>query len=416
VTRQTDLLRTVPRSRRTALAVVAAALAAATVVAFPLRDAGPVVSVAAVYALAVLLTATYWQRAGEAERRREEADLAVDAARDLLGGSSLDEALPAVACRLAGALRLPGLRVVLEPVRPGPSGDVVPLRLGRGRSGALVVPSGADPRGLDRLCERVAPALEALLRAALEREALQGEVVENAALRRSDVIKTALLRAVSHDLRTPLTAIIAAGDAVRSPALRPAERDELGAVVVEEARRLSRLVEKLLDLSRLQAGDAAPRRDWCSIEEVVRTAVDHLHEAGEQPLTELSFDRDLPLVQADAAQLERVFANLLENAHRHGGGLPVKVRARVVGGRMAVRVIDRGPGLTEQQAARAFEPFHRGEDAAVHQGSGLGLAIVRGFVEANGGRVWAESAPGQGTVFAVELPLAEVPEPTGGPA
>jgi two-component system sensor histidine kinase KdpD len=186
------------------------------------------------------------------------------------------------------------------------------------------------------------------------------------------------------------------------------ERDELGLVVVEEAQRLSALVEKLLDLSRLQAGAAEPRRDWCSLEEVVRTAVDDV-AADDGASFALSFDPDLPLVQADAAQLERVFVNLLENARRYSGGHPVNVRARVVGGKMSIRVIDRGPGMSATQLRRAFEPFYRDATSDAHPGSGLGLAIVRGFVEANGGRVHAESLRGHGTVFAIELPLAERP-------
>ena len=131
----------------------------------------------------------------------------------------------------------------------------------------------------------------------------------------------------------------------------------------------------------------------------------------------LSFDDDLPLVQADAAQLERVFVNLLEDARRYSGGHPVKVRARVVGGKMSIRVIDRGPGMTATQLERAFEPFYRDDTKdGGHAGSGLGLAIVRGFVEVNGGRVRAESVPGQGTVFAIELPLAQQPAPPTGVA
>jgi two-component system, OmpR family, sensor histidine kinase KdpD len=349
---------------------------------------------------------TVRRRRLEIERRRQEADLAVGTARLLLGGSSLAEGLPAAAEHMAERAGLPGLRIELAP-----SEDGIPLDLGDHGPGSLVVPPEADR---DWLQVRVVPALEALLQAALDRDALQAEVVETAALRRGDVLKTALLRAVSHDLRTPLTAIIAAGDAVRSPTLADAERDELGALVVEEATRLSRLVEKLLDLSKLQAGAAAPRRDWCSIEDVVRTAVEHVAERGGTERVELSLAPDLPLVQADAAQLERVFVNLLENAERYSGGHPVKVRARVVGGRMAVRVIDRGPGMTPAHAKHVFEPFYRQADGDGHPGSGLGLAIVKGFVEANGGRVWAESVPGQGTVFAIDLPIA--PDGPGAPA
>ena len=120
------------------------------------------------------------------------------------------------------------------------------------------------------------PALEALLSAALEREELLGGVVETASLRRADMVKTALLRAVSHDLRSPLTAISAAGEAVGSPSLSQEEREEMAAVIQEETRRLSRLVDNLLDLSRLEAGAAEPRREWMSVEEVIGSALEEL--------------------------------------------------------------------------------------------------------------------------------------------
>ena len=131
----------------------------------------------------------------------------------------------------------------------------------------------------------------------------------------------------------------------------------------------------------------------------------------------LSIDPDLPQVRADAAQLERAFANLLENASRHGGGHPVSVRARAVGPRIIVRVVDRGPGIPSAQRDRIFEPFYRsGTERTGHRGSGLGLAITRGFVEVNGGTVSVESLPGQGTTFVVELPLdAPVPAPVATP-
>jgi two-component system sensor histidine kinase KdpD len=441
---------------------VVLAVAATTAAIYPLREVAPEVSAAVVYLLVVLLVAVYWglafgllasvvsaaafnffhipptgrlviadsahwvalavflvaavvasvvadlarSRAAEAERRREEADLAADTARVLLGGATLADALPEAARLIGAALGLRDVEIVLNPMGAAVGKNDVLLDLGSGREAILVLGAGADEGVRERVRDRVVPALEALLVAALDRDRLQAEVVETQALRRSDVIKTALLRAVSHDLRTPLTAIITAGHAVRSPALQEGERDELGLVVVEEAQRLSALVDKLLDLSRLQAGAAEPRRDWCSLEEVVRTAAGHV-AGGEDACFALSFDADLPLVQADAAQLERVFVNLLENARRYSGGHPVRVRARVVGGKMSIRVIDRGPGIPAAQLGRVFEPFYRDASSDTHPGAGLGLAIVRGFVEANGGRVHVESSAGHGTVFAIELPLAE---------
>jgi two-component system sensor histidine kinase KdpD len=123
---------------------------------------------------------------------------------------------------------------------------------------------------------------------------------------------------------------------------------------------------------------------------------------------------DLPLVRADPAQLERVFANLIENARRYSGSEAVQVRARVVGGRIVVRIVDRGPGIPHHELERIFEPFWRGTGAE-GVGTGLGLAVVRGFVEANGGRVHAESLPGQGTVMVVGFPI-EQGAPASAPA
>lgn len=455
--------------RSLGLLAAAAAIAGATLLIYPLRGIAPAVSTGVVYLVAVLLLSTYWglwlglltavagaaafnyfhipltgrftiddpenwvalavylvaaviastvadlarSRAAEAQRGRQEAALAAEMARILLGGANLRDALPLASARLAEHLGLPGAEIVLGDSAEDDGRASLALDVGRGRRATLLVPAAAPGRPRARLRDHVVPSLAALLSAALDRDALQAEVVETVALRRSDVIKTALLRAVSHDLRTPLTAIIAAGDAVRSATMEATERDELGALIVDEAGRLSRLVEQLLDLSRLQAGAAEPRRDWCSIEEVVRAAVDHVdaHEPGVP--VQIGIDRDLPFVQADAAQLERVFVNLLENARRHSGAHAVKVRARVVGDRVSIRVVDRGPGIAATDLPHIFEPFRRAGNGRADTGSGLGLAIVRGFVEANDGRVWAESLPGQGTVFAIEFPLAgqSVPEP-----
>ncbi len=186
--------------------------------------------------------------------------------------------------------------------------------------------------------------------------------------------------------------------------IAPADRDELGRVVVEESERLTALVEKLLDLSRLQAGAAAPRREWVSVDELLRETADQIDPTGAH--FGFAVDRDLPLIRADGTQLERAFANLLENAARYSGTERVSVRARVLGDRLRVRIVDRGPGIPEPELTRVFEPFYRAPaQRDGHTGAGLGLAIVRGFVEANRGEVWAESLPGQGTSFVVVLPV-----------
>jgi two-component system sensor histidine kinase KdpD len=265
-----------------------------------------------------------------------------------------------------------------------------------------------SPAGRDRLANRVVPSLEALLTSALERDRLQAEVVETQAFRRSDELKTALLRTISHDLRTPITAIMTAGSALVDGELSRTDREDLGRAILAESERLTALVEKVLDLSRLQAGVAEPRREWCSVEEILREVASDLDPDGDR--FALSIDADLPLIRADAVQLERAFANLLENATRYSGTGRVSVRARVVGERLMVRVVDRGPGIPPEELTRIFEAFYRARGQRLgHTGSGLGLAIVKGFVEANGGRVWAESLPGQGATFVVALPLEPKP-------
>jgi two-component system sensor histidine kinase KdpD len=455
-----------PPSRRTGVIAALGAVALCTLIVYPLKHVAPVVALGVVYLPAVLVVSIAWgawlgfvtavisaaafnffqlpptgeftikdssnwvalatfvvvaglssslaevtrARTRDAEERRREADLAAEMARVLLRGNSLNEALATAAARLAAMLGLTSAAIELESVDGDERSVAFPLREGTRRLGTLLVGADTSEQSLRRLQERVVPALEALLSAALEREELLGGVVETASLRRADVVKTALLRAVSHDLRSPLTAISAAGEAVGSDALLPDERKEMAAVIQEEARRLSRLVDNLLDLSRLEAGAAEPRREWISLEEVIGSALGEL--APKEGDFALSIDRDLPLVRADSAQLERAIVNVLENARRHSEGHTVSVRARAVrplageGGRLIVRVVDRGPGIPPAQLERVFEPFYRAGTAGTgHRGSGLGLAIARGFTEANGGTLHVESLPEQGATFVFELPL-----------
>lgn len=367
----------------------------------------------AVFLVAAAIASTLAQAARartlEAQQRRREADLAAEMARILLRGDELQPSLPVAAERLASALGLTSAAFELAPRESDERRLAFALRDGQRQLGTLLVPADTPEATLRRLQERVVPSLEALFGAAREREALLADTVETRALRRSDVLKTALLRTVSHDLRTPLTAIMTAAEPLGGDVPDPEERRELAESVQEEARRLARLIDQLLDLSRLEADAATPHPEWCALDEV-------LHLAAEQVVTPGSFTfalaADLPLVRADAAQLERAFVNLMENAARHGDGHPVSVRARAVGHRLLVRIVDRGPGIPPAQLDRVFEPFYRaGNDRTGHRGSGLGLAIARGFIEVNAGRLWAESLPGQGTSFVVELPLEPVPEP-----
>jgi two-component system sensor histidine kinase KdpD len=253
--------------------------------------------------------------------------------------------------------------------------------------------------------ERADRALAELAELSRERDRMQAEAVEAEALRRSDELKTSLLRSVSHDLRTPLTSMIAAGSALGSPTLTESERAELSEAVVGQGNRLSRLVENLLDISSLETGGAEPRREQVDLGEVLEAARDSIG-AGREAVR-VTAGEDLPTLRADATQLERAFANLFENAVRHGEGRPVLVRSRLVGPRLVIRVVDQGPGIPRADRGRIFEPFYRGEAAGNHTGSGLGLAIAKGFVEANGGEIAVESLASQGTTFVVSFPATE---------
>jgi two-component system sensor histidine kinase KdpD len=219
-------------------------------------------------------------------------------------------------------------------------------------------------------------------------------------------VKTALLRAVSHDLRSPLTGIRTAIGALRNPSLSLADDDrrELLETIEVDSERLSRLVGDLLDLSRLEAGAADAEQELWSLDDLTREAVESLDARSRVDVVGAA-----PLVHVDAAQIQRVLANLIENALRYSPpSAHIVVRIAATRKDAIVRVVDQGPGLAEEELDRVFEPFYR-RAGDTRSGAGLGLAIARGFAAANGGRVWAESRPEQGATFALALPVVETP-------
>ncbi|MEA2272117.1 MAG: two-component system, OmpR family, sensor histidine kinase KdpD, partial [Solirubrobacteraceae bacterium] len=405
-------MRTRSRSPFVGLLVAGLAVAATTGVIFAIRPHVPVLSTGVLYLLAVLLVSSTWglwlgvltsvasaiafgffhipptgrfeivdaanwvglgvylivalvvsafadsarARAEEAELGRREADLAAELALVLLGAdpSALDKA----AERIGAALGTDGVRLEDVWLDGDPSHQAIPLVASGDRVGTLLLPRQSPADGLDQVGQRLAPALGALLDARRRRAVLEGELVETKALRRSDVLKTALLRAVSHDLRSPLTAISTAAGALGSPTLDPDERSELTDVITTETQRLTRLVEDLLDLSRLESGNAEPRPEPSSIDEVLdaATRAPSLRDAR----LDIELADDLPPVQADPVQLERVLSNLLENAVRYSSnGEPVAVRASTAGTRLQLRITDHGPGIAAEDLERIFEPFYR---------------------------------------------------------
>ena len=280
--------------------------------------------------------------------------------------------------------------------------DLSARLLERGDLGELVarVDGSADPGSV-----RLRQAVASLVAIAEERDRLERQAVETEALRRADAVKTSVIQSVSHDLRTPLATIEAALDGMQSPVvgLAGAERVELLDVVRLELQRLKRFVENLLDLSRLQAGAAAPAQAIWTVDALAERALDELPEGDR---VRVDVPADLPPLRTDAAQVERALVNVLENALKFSPpGSAVTLRAQRRGGEIVLRVEDHGPGVAVDEAAKVFEPFHHAPGGG---GSGLGLAIARGFITANGGRIWVEAAPSGGASFVIALPMADL--------
>ncbi len=356
------------------------------------------------------LASRYRRRGDEAEQREREAALLADIAADLLRGAELGAGLAVIQERTATVLGVSKVRIALgEHPRASSHESPHPLTVEGRAIGVLFTPEQEEPvLGTQR---RLLPALAALLGVALEREALARDADEAETLRRSDTVKTAVIQAVSHDLRTPLATIEQALDGLQSDELELTDDDRVALLETIRAEhvRLKRLVENLLDLSRLQAGASAARPELWAVEELVAQALDEL---GREDRVLVSAPTDLPPVRVDATQIQRALANVLDNALRLSPpDESVTVRITATRKEVLIRVTDRGPGIPEAEWERIFAPFHRVAGRSDDPGAGLGLAIARGFTEANGGRMWLESREGQGASFVLALPLVEPPAP-----
>jgi two-component system, OmpR family, sensor histidine kinase KdpD len=343
------------------------------------------------------------QRARVAAAREHEARMLAAAASSLVDGGGLDTQLHSIQSATADGPR--HVRVDLSHA-PSPEPDELAVRLPTsGRSGWLYLSKELSWTKEDQ--QRIAEALARLIDVAVERERLNAQAAEAEATRRAEVAKTAVLHAISHDLRSPLTGITTAASGLRDEGISSEDRAELVSVITDEATRLSHLVDDLLDLSRIEAGAVDPQPDWCDLRDVaVGAAAQVRARHGDHPI-EFALPSNLPLVRTDPVQLERVFTNLIENAVKFSPpDVPVRVTGNASGGRVTVRVLDKGSGVPRSQRARIFEPFVRGKELG--HGSGLGLAICKGFVEANGGRILLQAGAGE-TAFAVTFPLSGQP-------
>ncbi|MEV8323294.1 sensor histidine kinase KdpD [Kitasatospora sp. NPDC056731] len=287
-----------------------------------------------------------------------------------------------------------------------------------GQSETTEVPVGADAvlvltgRRLPAADQRVLTAFAAHVAVALERDRLAMVAAEVEPIKAADRMRTALLAAVSHDLRTPLAAALASVGSLRSPDVEfsPEDQAELLATADESLVKLTRLVDNLLDMSRLQAGALTLHLAETHLDEILPRALDSLPDPY-APIQPLDLDT-APPVLADPPLLERVLANVITNALRYNApGAPVLVTASHHADQVEIRVIDRGPGIAPEERDRVFLPFQRLGDTDNTTGVGLGLALSRGLAEAMGGSLEVEDTPGGGTTMLLTLPAATREEP-----
>jgi two-component system sensor histidine kinase KdpD len=287
----------------------------------------------------------------------------------------------------------------------------------RGDGGVLVLPiadSGvafgflAVDTGHRRADGETTAVLESfcsILGLALGRARLEHEGVMLQALKETDRLRSALLQSVSHDLRTPLTAITASASALRE-SVPEHERDVLLGGIEQEARRLVRLVDNMLDLSRIEAGALHPRRTLMPVDELLYAAVDDAAAALEGQFVDVDGAAELPPVSVDETMIRQVIVNLLENASRADPDDAIGLYAASEGETLRISVVDHGPGVPEAERRRIFEPYYRlRKHHDGRNGTGLGLAISRGYVEAHGGKLGVEPTAGGGATFVVELPM-----------
>ena len=295
-----------------------------------------------------------------------------------------------------------------------PGGEMVylPLKASSGIIGVLaMLPLNPARLALPEQ-QRLLETFTSQIALALERVSLATEAHVAQVRMETEQLRNSLLSAISHDLRTPLAAIVGASSSLvqDSDKLSSDARQELGLAIYDEALRMSGLANNLLDMARLQAGAVILNRQWQPLEEVVGGALAGLtSRIINHPVT-IKLPHDLPLVEIDGLLIERVFANLLENAVKYTlDGTQIEISAANNQNELVVTVSDQGPGIPAGEEEHIFEKFHRVATEGNQGGAGLGLTICRSIVEAHGGRIWAENLPSGGAAFYFALPLTEPP-------
>jgi len=295
---------------------------------------------------------------------------------------------------------------------PGAGALYLPLTVASGAVGVL----GVRPTQLSRLLEpdqvHLMEAFAGQTAVALERANLAAEAERVRVLVESERLRNSLLSAVSHDLRTPLTAIAGASSTLieGDQGIEPTTRRELLESIYEEAESLNRLVGNLLDMTRLDAGAVTVQKEWQSVEELVGAVLNRLSRKLADRAVTTRLPADLPLIYVDALLIQQVLLNLLENAEKYSPpSAPIEIAASSADKKVTIEVGDRGPGLPAGDEKRIFEKFYRSPAARSRSGVGLGLTICRGIVELHGGKIWARNRDGGGALFGFALPLEEQP-------
>ncbi len=347
------------------------------------------------------------RRATVADRNAAEAQALLALARTVLGSNDTPSAVLDHLHDVFGVDLALQERSGMRWVRIAAAGepDVEESTIITVRPGLRVVAGTLDGGATPALLEAAAR----LAAAALDRDRLRTQASQAEALEAGNRMRTALLAAVSHDLRTPLASIKASISSLRQPdvSYSPEDEAELMGTVEESADRLDGLIANLLDMSRLQTGALQPFVQPVAVEEVAPLALHSLPGGGN---TVVDIPDGLPLLRADAGLLERALANLLSNALRFSPpGRPPMLRARLGPSGMVISVIDHGPGVVVSQRETMFAPFQRLGDHDAATGIGLGLAVARGFIEVMGGTLDATGTPGGGLTMVVALAVADSP-------
>ena len=363
----------------------------------------------AVASVVSALVAAAARRSAEAARAAAEAETLAG----LAGTVAEPDPLPVLVDHLRRAFGLTGAALLRDlggdrwqvEAASGPEPPRTPAAADEVRSlpGELVLALRGEGLAAEDL--RVLNAFVAQLAGAIDRRRVGDQAAEAAALAEANEMRSALLQAVSHDLRTPLAGIKASASSLRQSDIEwsAADHEEFVRTIEDETDRLTALVGNLLDMSRIQAGAVAVAAREVGLDEVVPAALAGLGARAQG--VDVDVPETLPAVIADPALLERVVANLVENALAHSSeGAPVRVSAGEVGGRVLLRVVDRGRGIPLELRERVFQPFQRMDDSPSHgAGVGLGLAVARGFTRAMGGDLTIDDTPGGGTTMTIEL-------------